>query len=107
MSKYRNVKTVVGGIKFDSKKEAARYCELKLLARANVIRDLRIQVPFEIVPSVTIGGRKQRPVVYKADFVYTENGAQVVEDTKGMRTAEYIIKRKLMKHVHGIEVKET
>lgn len=107
MNKYRAIKTVVDGIKFDSKKEAARYCELKILVRADVIRDLRLQVPFEICPSVTIGGKKQRAVMYKADFVYTENGEQVVEDTKGMRTAEYIIKRKLMKHVHGIEIKET
>lgn len=107
MSKYRAVKTVVDNIRFDSKKEAARYCELKLLVKADVIRDLRLQVPFEIVPSVIIGGRKQRAVMYKADFVYTENGEQVVEDTKGMRTAEYIIKRKLMKHVYGIEVLET
>ena len=107
MSKYGNKKTDIDGITFDSKKEATAYCELRLLLRAGKIKDLRMQVPYEIVPSVKIHGVKQRAVKYIADFVYIENGQEVVEDVKGVRTREYVIKRKLMKHVHGIDIRET
>lgn len=106
-NKYKNKKTQVDGILFDSKKEANRYCELRLLLRSGQIQDLRLQEPYLICPSVILNGKKQRPVYYVADFVYTQDGSTVVEDTKGVKTREYIIKRKLMKHVHGIEVKET
>ena len=107
MSKYGNKKTVIDGITFDSKKEAERYCELRLLLRSGRIKDLRLQVPYEVVPSVKIHGVKQRAVKYIADFVYTEAGREIVEDSKGVRTREYVIKRKLMKHVHGIDIRET
>ena len=106
--KYGNRKTVVDGITFDSKKEATRYAELKLLQRAGEIFDLQRQVPFTLIPKQTRDGKVvERPCVYKADFVYKEkDGTEVVEDTKGMRTKEYVIKRKLMLWQFGIVVRE-
>lgn len=106
-SKYGAVKTVVDGITFASKREAARYTELKLLECGNVIRDLRLQPSFEIIPAIELDGKKQRPVRYLADFCYMdEEGRTVYEDVKGHRTKEYILKRKLVKHVFGVEIKE-
>lgn len=93
-SKYSARKTAVDGIVFDSAKEARRYCELKLLERAGEISDLQMQVKFELIPKQD----GESAVNYKADFVYTEkDGARIVEDVKGFRTKEYIIKRKLFK----------
>jgi len=106
MSKYRNVKTVVDGITFDSKREADRYCELKLLQRAGRITDLRLQVPFELQPAFTVNGKKVRPIHYIADFMYKENGVYVVEDVKGQRTKEYMLKRKMYAYKYGQEIKE-
>lgn len=100
--KYGNVKVTVDGHTFDSKKEYNRYCELKLMERAGLIKDLETQKKFELIPKQD----GERAVNYIADFVYTENGETVVEDTKGFKTKEYIIKRKLMKYIHGIEIKE-
>lgn len=98
----------VNGITFDSRKEAKRYEELVLLERAGKVSNLETQVKFELIPSQRIDGKVvERAVTYKADFVYLENGKKVVEDTKGFKTPEYIIKRKLMLYVHGIQVKET
>lgn len=94
---------------YDSTKEYRRAQKLKLMQRAGLISDLREQVPFLLVPSQINGeGAEEKPVHYKADFVYTDNatGQTVVEDTKGFRTPEYIIKRKLMLYVHGICIKE-
>ena len=106
--KYGNKKTVVDGITFDSRKEATRYSELKLLQRAGEIFDLQRQVPFTLIPKQVRDGKViERPCVYKADFVYKDkDGTEIVEDTKGMKTKEYIIKRKLMLWQFGIEVKE-
>ena len=107
MNKYRNKKVCYNGNVFDSKKEAQRYSELFLLERAGVITDLRLQVPFELIPAQRINGKVvERPCKYIADFVYEENGKRVVEDTKGMKTKDYIIKRKLMLFIHGIQIKE-
>lgn len=110
MPKYGNRKVIHDGIEFDSMKEAHRYCELKLMQRAGVISDLQLQVSFEVIPAQKVefpdGVVKERAVNYIADFVYKQNGQTVVEDTKGMRTKEYIIKRKLMLYVHGIRVVE-
>lgn len=101
-SKYKNVKTIVDGIEFDSKKEAGRYSELKLLKRAGKISDLEMQVRFELIPKQ----EGERSCHYNADFAYYENGNYVVEDTKGMRTKDYIIKKKLMLYRYGIKIKE-
>lgn len=103
--KYNNIKVTIDDIKFDSKKEAKRYQELKMLERGKVISDLQLQVAFELIPSQKGGLRKELPMKYLADFVYTENGKQVIEDTKGVKTADYIIKRKLMK-LNGNEIRE-
>lgn len=121
MRKYGNKKTTVDGIAFDSRQEARRYRELALLQRAGEISELELQKEFELVPAQyetfpRYGKKGQRikdgkrciekPVKYKADFVYKENGLYIVEDAKGVRTKEYIIKRKLMLYVHGIKIKE-
>jgi hypothetical protein len=103
-NKYGNVKTVTSdGIKHDSKKEADRWCELLLLQRAGVIKDLKRQVKFELLPKQD----GERAVYYIADFVYMENGKKVVEDVKGCRTEVYKLKKKMMLYVYGIRIKET
>ena len=147
MSKYRAKKITVDGITFDSRKEARRFAELRLLERAGKIKDLKLQVPFELLPAqyeatgevYTRGKNKGLPkqgkciekaVVYRADFVYLQPVTEiaetnvyyanncdtffqnvvrfetVVEDTKGFKTKDYIIKRKLMLYVHGIQIRE-
>ena len=106
-TKYGNKKTEVDGITFDSKAEARRYGQLKLLERTGAIQCLTLQPVFVLIPSVTIQSRKRPAIKYKADFQYIEDGRPVVEDVKGMRTPVYNLKRHLMKHVHGIEIRET
>lgn len=104
MSKYGNIKTVTSdGIKHDSIKEANRWCELNLLQRAGMIQDLKRQVKFELIPKQ----EGEKAVYYVADFVYTENGKTIVEDTKGYRTDVYKLKRKLLLWRYGIKIKET
>lgn len=106
-SKYhsRKIETEVGI--FDSKKEYKRYLELLDLQKRGTIKGLKRQVPFELIPSQKIGGKVvERACTYKADFVYTFMGDQVVEDVKGFKTPEYVIKRKLMLWIHGIKVTE-
>ena len=109
-AKYGNTKLFVDGIQFDSKHEATRWVELTYLQRAGLISDLKRQVPYELIPNQKNEAGKviERAVTYVADFVYQENGHVVVEDAKSpaTRTREYIIKRKLMRYVHGIEIKE-
>lgn len=107
MSKYRSRKVTRDGMTFDSLKEYRRFCELSLLEKAGKVTGLQRQVKFELIPSQRINGKVvERACSYLADFVYTENGRQVVEDTKGFKTTDYIIKRKLMLWVHGIRIKE-
>lgn len=119
-SKYRAKKTTLDGIQFDSKKEALRWAKLKVLEEAGEIHDLQRQVKFVLIPAQreanTVGARGgtikgkliEREVAYYADFVYYIKGSDkpIVEDTKGVRTPEYIIKRKLMLQVHGVRIKE-
>ena len=112
MNKYRNKIVEIDGIQFHSKKEAHRWCELKLLERAGKITKLRRQVKFVLIPAQHEEQYKkliERECSYKADFVYvdTATGKEVVEDSKGVRTPEYKIKRKLMLHKYGIRIKET
>ena len=103
-SKFGNKKTG----RYDSKKEAARARELRFLQMDGQIRNLQEQVKFELIPSQRENGKVvERACSYVADFVYERNGQQVVEDTKGFRTKDYIIKRKLMLHVHGIRIVES
>ena len=105
--KYHAKKTELDGITFDSRKEADRYAELKLLERSGAIHNLRRQVRYELIPAQKKDGKTvERACHYIADFVYEDNGKTVVEDVKGYRTKEYVLKRKLMLQVHGIEVRE-
>lgn len=107
-SKYHNKKLTVDGQTFDSGKEYRRFRELCLLERAGQIAGLQRQVKFELLPAQRIDGKVvERACSYVADFVYTEDGQQVVEDAKGMRTQEYRLKRKLMLYIHGIRIRET
>lgn len=107
MSKYYNQKITVDGITFDSRKEYRRYRELCLMERAGEIDNLERQVKFELIPTQKKNGKVvERACSYVADFVYNENGEQVVEDAKGVRTKEYKIKRKMMRWLYGIEIKE-
>ena len=95
-------------------KERKRGEELELMQRAGIISDLQKQVQYELIPAhyeVVNGKRKciERACTYRADFVYydVEKKKLIVEDSKGVRTEVYKIKRKLMLHVHGIKIKET
>lgn len=108
MSKYNSKQTVVDGQKFDSKKEARRYQELLLLEKAGEIKNLSRQVKFVLIPSQRDENGKvvERECSYKADFTYEEGIKTVVEDVKGYRTKEYIIKRKLMLYQYGIRIRE-
>ena len=115
-TKYGNHKVKRDGMVFDSKREADRWNELKLLEKAGEISQLQRQVKFELIPkqySVTERTKGNRPMMierevsYVADFTYmTKSLDFVVEDAKGIRTEAYRIKRKLMLRVHGIRIKE-
>ena len=121
-TKYKNTIVNIGNKVFDSKHESKRWQELCLLQRAGKITDLQRQVKFGLIPtqyekfprySEKTGKRLkdgirtlEQDCSYVADFVYMQDGKQVVEDTKGVKTKDYIIKRKLMLHVHGIRIKE-
>lgn len=123
-SKYGNLKVTRDGMTFDSIKEYRRFCELRLLERAGEVAGLRRQVKFILIPAqrefcneIYAKGKKkgcfkpgkllEQECSYIADFVYTDKDRrQVVEDTKGFKTPEYIIKRKLMLYVHGIRIRE-
>ena len=107
MSKYYSRKITVGGVTYDSKKEYTRWCELSLLQKAGKITNLQRQVKYELIPAQRTNGKVvERACTYVADFVYEENGNTVVEDTKGFKTKDYIIKRKLMLYLQGIKIKE-
>lgn len=117
--KYGNRKIEVNGITFDSVKEANRYRELLLLERAGTIQNLELQKKFVLIPAqreftneidkkgnFKKGKLLERECAYIADFCYIENNRYVVEDTKGFRTKDYIIKRKLMLKEYGIRITE-
>ena len=116
--KFNARKTLVDGILFDSKREAKRYLHLRKLEQAGEISDLRTQVVYHLIPPQRepdrigpkggkIKGRLiERGVDYIADFVYVKDGQEIVEDVKGRRTPDYIIKRKLMRWVHCVSVTE-
>jgi hypothetical protein len=120
-TKYGSRKVIRDGMTFDSVKEYRRYCELLILQKAGEISNLERQKPFELIPAQyetyeRYGKKGQRlkdgkrciekSVVYNADFYYIENGKEVVEDTKGFKTKDYILKRKMMLYFHKIRIKE-
>ena len=109
--KYNNIKTETNGIKFDSKKESRRYTTLKAMERNGIIHDLKLQMAFVLAPRVKFSSesRTKPELRYVADFVYTRNGQQIVEDVKSVETRKkdtYRIKKHLMMSVHGIEITE-
>ena len=118
--KYKNRKVNIDGVEFDSMKEYWRFAELKQMQAEGKITDLERQVKYILLPAQrepdTIGKRGgvkkgkllEREVACYADFVYrlADTGTLIVEDTKGMRTTEYIIKRKMMLYFHKIRIKE-
>ena len=107
MSKYNAKKIMVDGITFDSKKEAKRYTELKLLERAGKITGLELQPEFELQPAFDKDGKHYRKITYKADFHYIEDGQNIVEDVKGYRTDVYKLKKKLFEYKYqGLTIKE-
>ncbi len=106
MNKYRNRKTIVDGINFDSKAEANRYIELRMLEKAGYIKQLKLQPKFELQAKYTNNkGEHVRAITYIADFIYTELivgdggiGKVVVEDVKGMETKEFKLKKKMFEY---------
>lgn len=108
MNKYNARKVEIDSITFDSKKEAARYCELKLMQRAGEIRGLQLQVEYELIPKQA----GERACNYIADFVYQDvaTGKTIVEDVKGYKKGAaysvFVMKRKLMLWRYGIEIVE-
>lgn len=122
-NKYHNRKVERDGQVFDSVKEYRRWCDLQLLQKAGKVKNIMRQVPYVLLPAQREpdiigprGGKKkgkviENKVVYYADFVYDEKQSDgtwlpVTEDTKGMRTKEYVIKRKLMLYTYGIRIRE-
>lgn len=101
MSKYGASKQTVDGITFDSKAEAERYSILKLLEKAGKIQRLEVHPVYPLV----VNGMKIGK--YIGDFHYLENGAGILEDVKGVKTAVYRLKKKLIKAIYGIEIRET
>jgi hypothetical protein len=119
-SKYGNRKAKARGKVFDSTMERSRYYTLSMLEKAGEISDLRMQVPYELIPAIyetqevqlktktkQVQKLVQRATYYVADFVYKDaEGNEVVEDVKGFRTAEYLLKKKMMRALLGIQIKE-
>ena len=118
MTKYHSRKITRDGITFDSQKEARRYAELKLLEKSGAITDLQQQVKYVLLPAQyrQFFDKKahrwknrcvEREVCYIADFVFKDSDGVVhVEDVKGFKTREFIIKRKLMLYIHNIQIEE-
>ena len=99
-NKYKNKKTTINGIKFDSKLEAKRYSELKLLEKGGQIEGLILQPSFELIPTFKKNGTTFRKTTYKADFQYYDKVKEktIIEDTKGFKTKDYLIKKKLFEY---------
>ena len=106
-SKYHARKVFTEEGEFDSQGEYKRWRELKLLEKAGVIKNLQRQVTYELLPKQEYKGKTIRSVKYVADFVYEQDGEEVVEDFKGARTDLYLLKKKLMLWRHGIMIRET
>ena len=118
-NKYNNQKVRVQGILFDSKAESERYLELKSMEQKGEISDLRLQVTYELIPvqrepgevgprgGIKPGKVIHRPITYVADFVYIDDGEEIVEDCKGVKTEVYKIKKKLFRYRYGKDIIET
>ena len=111
-SRYRSEPVIVDGVRYASKKQYQRWCQLQMLERAGKIADLRREVPFELAPAVILDGRKKSALRYFADATYIDGETLklVCEDTKSPITRKdpvYRIKKHLMATVRGIEILET
>lgn len=109
MNKYRNKKVVIDGIKFDSKLESMKYLELKLLERVGEIKDLKLQVTFELQPSYKKNNKIVKAINYVADFVYYDVNKKktIIVDTKGYRTEIYKLKKKIFEYKYpNLEIEE-
>lgn len=106
-NKYHAIKVKTEDGVFDSRKEYKEWIKLKKLQEQGLITDLQRQVEFVLIPTQYIDGKlAERRVVYIADFVYYNQGIMIVEDTKGVKTPEYVIKRKMMLQKYGIHITE-
>lgn len=105
-NKYHNKKVEYDEIKFDSVKEKNRYIGLKQLEKLGVIQNLQRQVKYELQPSFKLNGKTIRSITYIADFVYIQDGVEIIEDTKGFRTKDYLLKKKLFEYKYQKEIKE-
>lgn len=107
-NKYNNTKVEYKGIKFDSIKEMKHYQLLEYLQKIGEIKELKLQVPYELIPKYKINNKTVRKCVYVADFVYydTKDNKVHVIDTKGFRTDTYKLKKKLFEYKYKIEIEE-
>ncbi len=104
--KYHNKKCIYKNIKFDSLKERNHYIVLEHLEKTNQIKDLKRQVKFELQPSFKLNGKTIRAINYIADFTYLKDEVLVVVDTKGFRTKDYLLKKKMFQYKYGMDIVE-
>ncbi len=101
-NKYHNKKVIIDGFKFDSKLEAQRYTELKLMQKQGLIKDLELQKTYLLIPTFKKNDTTFKRASYIADFVYYDNtlNKTIVEDTKGFKTDLYLLKKKLFEYLY-------
>ena len=107
-NKYHNIKTTYDGILFDSKKESQIFARLKTMERFGLIKDLELQVEYELMPKFELNGKTYRKTTYRADFRYFSNEDNKIHviDVKGVKTDVYKLKKKMMAYIHKIEIEE-
>lgn len=107
-NKYHNIKTKYDDITFDSKKESQVYSRLKTMERFGLIKDLELQVEYELMPKFELNGKTYRKTTYIADFRYFSNEDNKIHviDVKGVKTDVYKLKKKMMAYIHKIEIEE-
>lgn len=104
--KYHNKKCEYKGLKFDSLKERNHYIVLEHLEKTGQIKELKLQVKFELQPSFKLNGKTIRAINYIADFTYLKDNKLVVVDTKGFRTKDYLLKKKMFQYKYGMDIVE-
>ena len=107
-NKYNNTKVEYKGIRFDSIKEMKHYQLLEYLQKIGEIKELKLQVPYELIPKYKINNKTVRKTSYVADFTYitTKDDKLHIVDTKGFKTDVYRLKKKLFEYKYGVEVEE-
>ena len=104
--KYHNKKCTYKNMTFDSLKERNHYIVLELLQNTGQIKDLKRQVKYELQPSFKLNNKTIRAITYIADFTYIQDGILVVVDTKGFRTKDYLLKKKMFQYKYGMDIVE-